>query len=98
MDLGISEKTVTRQHAVMRDLHLLTWQTRQNRRCRKDTNLYALVAPEPKKKEESICDSSGDMMSFGSRRALERLAEWGGGTAGDLLEWLSAPPAAVGLR
>jgi DNA-binding transcriptional MocR family regulator len=89
LDLGISEKTVTRQHAILRDLGLLVWQTRQTRRCRKDTNLYALLSPEPKNKEESICDSSGDNLSLGGRAALERLAQLCGGSPGDLLSWLT---------
>ncbi|WP_157986129.1 helix-turn-helix domain-containing protein [Teichococcus vastitatis] len=89
MDLGISDRTVQRQHEILRGLGLLTWQTRRNRRCRRDTNLYALVSPELKRTRESICDSSGDILSDGGRRALERLAAWGGGTPGDLLGWLS---------
>ncbi|MCI0755709.1 helix-turn-helix domain-containing protein [Teichococcus vastitatis] len=96
LDLGISDRTVERQHAIMRDLGLIAWQQRRGRRARHDTNLYTLLSPKPSKNlRESICDSSGNILSDGGRKALAKLAEWGGGTAEDVLSWLSTPKMAV---
>lgn len=89
LDLGISEKTVERQHAVMRAFGLLTWRQRHGRRARRDTNLYALSLPRPaEKRRESICDSSRDKMSDG--QALVRLAALCGASVGEVMPWLLA--------
>jgi hypothetical protein len=103
LDLGVSDRTVERQHAIMRALGLLTWQTRRAHRARRAPNLYCLTAPKlPERKRESICDSSGDIVSVGGVMALRRLAELCGAGASEVMPWLAnmagVAPAGVQAR
>jgi hypothetical protein len=89
LDLGISDRTVERQHAIMRALDLLTWQTRRVHRARRAPNLYCLTVPKPPERKKGIIfDSSNDIVSVRGVMAVRRLAELCGAEAQEVMPWL----------
>ena len=92
-DIGCDPRTVSRAIASLRLHGLLEWHQRRARWNRMASNVYRLVVP--KKREESILESSTGRMSDGSRSeiveaALGRLGAALGCSPGAVMPWLGA--------